>query len=260
MAFAVDKWYLDLVTGDGVAVIGYVVAVRWLGLDVRLASRLHVGPAGARGERTALGDTAVPTAADGLVRWASPALGVHGTWQALDAAFDATLLTSADGSIEWACVIPRARANVTIDGTRYEGLGYVERLRLTVAPWALPFHVLRWGRHLSDRHAVVWIEWDGAQPRRTTWLDGVLQPAAQVTASGVDGLSGGHALRWHDGHDLVQRRVGPALAAVAPMLGAAVAGRLAAMHEHKQCSPSALVDAMGRPLDAGWAIHEVVTW
>jgi hypothetical protein len=32
------------------------------------------------------------------------------------------------------------------------------------------------------------------------------------------------------------------------------------MQEHKQLSRSSLVDAGGHALDAGWAIHEVVTW
>jgi hypothetical protein len=47
---------------------------------------------------------------------------------------------------------------------------------------------------------------------------------------------------------------------VAPVLAARVAGRLATMQEHNELSRSSLVDAGGRALDEGWAIHEVVTW
>lgn len=169
-------------------------------------------------------------------------------------------LTSADGTIEWHCLIPRARATIVTPTARYDGLGYVEHLRLTLPPWAFPFHTLRWGRHLSERHGLVWIAWDGATPMRVAWLDGEVQPAAQVTATGVSDLSTGRALQWHDSRDLCHRQVGAAVSQVAPALGALVAGRLARMQEHKQLSASALVDAAGTALDAGWTIHEVVTW
>lgn len=260
MSFSVDKWYVDLVTGDGTAVVGYVLTVRWLGIDLRMASRLVVERAGRRDERSALGETGGPAVADGRLSWTSEALGLRATWQALDAPMARTLLASPAGSIEWSCVVPRARATAVIATAHYEGLGYAEHLRLTLPPWALPFRRLQWGRHLSDRHAVVWIDWDDGRALRDVWLDGERQPSARLDASGLAGLSDGRGLRWDDHRDLTRRSVGDAIADAAPALAAHVAGRLAGMREHKQLSPSMLVDAAGRPLDAGWSIHEVVTW
>jgi hypothetical protein len=260
MSFSVDKWYVDLVTGDGIAVVGYVLTVRWLGIDLRMASRLVVERAGRREERSALGEPGMPALAAGGLSWTSDALGLQATWQALDAPIAATLLTSPAGSIEWSCVMPRARATAITAAAHYEGLGYAEHLRLTLPPWALPFHRLQWGRHLSDRHALVWIDWDDGRVLRHVWLDGDLQPSARLGASGLAGLTDGRALRWDDHRDLTRRSVGDAIADAAPALAAHVAGRLAGMREHKQLSQSTLVDADERPLDAGWSIHEVVTW
>lgn len=260
MSFVVDKWYLDLVTGDGVALVAYLLEVRWLGFELRAASRLVAAPGVWPDERSAVGEALVPALTDGRVVWSPQTLDLQATWHAIDPPIDCTLLDTPAGRIEWSCVMPRARVHAVVDGRSYEGLGYAERLRLTLPPWAFPFRTLRWGRHVSDAHALVWIEWDGERRQRLAWLDGSLQPQARIVPAGVDGLTGGHALRWRQGHDVTRRRVGDIVGRVAPALGAMVAGRLAGMQEHKQCARAAIVDADGHAIDDGWAIHEVVTW
>lgn len=260
MPFTLEKWYLDLVTDDGTAVVGYVAGVAWHGLHLSFASCLVTGPGAPPDERSAVGAGPWPQFARGRLSWTSDALAVRGEWRALATPVERTLLTSPTGDIEWACLMPRARAVVETPAGRFEGLGYAERLRLTLPPWAFPFHTLRWGRHVSDGHGLVWIEWDGDQALRAVWLDGEWQPAARVVASGVAGLTSDRTLRWHTSRDLSRRSVGATIARVSPALAARVAGRLATMQEHKQLSASSLVDAAGQALDHGWAIHEVVTW
>lgn len=260
MSFSVDKWYLDLVTDSGTAVLGYVIDVRWLGLDVRLASCLVVEPGGGRQELMSRGETAWPRVVDDRLSWTSGMLGLEAEWRAIDRPIAHTLLSSPAGDIEWSCAMPRARATVVTPSARYEGLGYAEHLRMTMPPWAVPCHTVRWGRHVSDRHALVWIERDGAAPMRAAWLDGAFEPAASVAASGVAGLSDQRTLVWQGSRDLTHRSVGDAIAAAAPALATLVGGRLGTLREHKQVSASALLDAEGRALDDGRAIHEVVTW
>lgn len=260
MSFTVDKWYLDLVTRDGTAVVAYVVDLRWLGLAMRLASRLIVDAEGRRDERSTRHETAWPALADGHLTWTSETLGLKGAWRALDGPLARTLVSSPAGVIDWTCHMPRATATATADAASYDGLGYAEHLHLTLPPWSLPFSTLRWGRQVSDRHAVVWIERDGVDHRRDIWLDGQPAPEAHVVADGVADLPGGRAVHWQTGRDLVRRSVGEAVSRVAPTLGQALGGRLATMREHKRISPSSLVDAEGRVLDDGWAIHEEVTW
>lgn len=259
MSFEVDKWYMDVVTDEGVAVIGYLLDVRWLGLDLRIASRLVARPGEPPDEKTTLGRSAVSHAGE-VLTWTSEPLGVRATWRALEAPVSSTLLASPTGRIEWSCTHPRADATVVTTAATYEGLGYAEHVRLTVPPWALPFQTLRWGRHVSDGHSLVWIEWDGERTMRSAWLDGVTQPSARVVDGGVHGLESQQTLHWHEGRDLVRRSVGRAIGEVAPALSAHIAGRLAGLLEHKQLSRSSLIDAAGRALDHGWTIHEVVTW
>lgn len=258
--FTLEKWYLDVVTDDGTAVVGYVGDVAWQGISLRYASCLVAAPGQAPIERTSVGEAGWPEVANGAVSWTSDPLALHGEWHALAAPIARTLLTSPLGVVDWSCVAPRARVAIVSPSGRVEGLGYAERLRLTLPPWALPFRTLRWGRHVSDRHALVWIEWDGGQPMRVAWLDGEIQPSARVIASGVTGLTEHRELRWDQGRDLSRRPVGALLGRVAPALAARVAGRLATMQEHKQLSRSSLVDADGGGIDRGWTIHEVVTW
>lgn len=60
MSFVVDKWYLDLVTADGVVVVGYRLAVRWLAFDLQMASRLRAEPGEATDERSTPHETSIP--------------------------------------------------------------------------------------------------------------------------------------------------------------------------------------------------------
>jgi hypothetical protein len=69
------------------------------------------------------------------------------------------LVNGPDGLINWTCHMPRAQATVQFHGEKIAGLGYVESLTLSIPPSKLPFRTLRWGRHLSDRHWLVWIGW-----------------------------------------------------------------------------------------------------
>lgn len=257
--FALEKWYLDLVTADGTTVVCYTARLLWHPIRLHYAAILLAAPGDSPIERSGVGDGWPDAGADGL-SWASAALDVRGVWRRLDTPVADTLLACPAGHIEWRAVVPRARAQVVAAGTQYDGLGYAECVRLTLAPWALPFSRLRWGRHLSDDHALVWIEWDGATSLRRTWLDGRPQADAHATSDGVDGLTGGVSLRWHDARDLCRRSVVSRLAPVMPALATRLGGRLGSMREHKQVSASSLVDEKGQQLDAGWAIHEEVTW
>lgn len=259
VSLTVDKWYLDLVSHDGTAVASYVIGVRWQTLDLRYAACLVSTPSAPPVERHTFSALPWPTFADGHLTWTAESLGVRGQWRALDAPIARRLLSVPAGAIEWSCLVPRGDATIVTAAGTFEGLGYAERLQLTLPPWAMPFRLLRWGRHLSDRHALVWIEWDGDPSMHAVWLDGEPQNSARVDASGVVGLDGQRALHWRPGRDLTRRAVAGVVAR-APSLAARVAGRLASMREHKQLSPSSIVDANGRALDRGWTVHEVVTW
>jgi hypothetical protein len=257
--FMLDKWYLDVVTGGGDAAILYVARLRWGAIRVGYASAIESASSGTHREARTIRDIDSPRRHGDAFIWQNRVLDVAGEWRRDAAPIRRTLASTADGVIRWSCQIPRACASVRIGERTYDGLGYAERLRLTMPPSRLPFDALRWGRHLSDRHALIWIDWRGAGRGSWVWLDGEAQPDAVVTDDGVSGLAGGAELRMDGGRDVVDRNVVSAFADLLPALTHHVVGRLASMHEHKRVERSAIVRA-GVPLDDGWTLRELVTW
>ena len=256
--FSLQKWYLDVVTRRGDVVILYAARLRWGALGVRYASALEDRADGAHRE----GSTRcldAPTRIEGGVSWQNSALDVEGRWFADTCSLSRTLVSQPDGIIRWTCHVPRGRASVRVGDVTYDGLGYVERLHLTIPPWRLPFTTLRWGRHISDRHSLVWIDWRGTRRRSWVWLDGCEQREPIVTDAGVSGLAEGAELCVQGGRDVVNRDVLSTFTGLLPALTRRLAGRLAGMHELKRVEPGAIIRA-GERQDMGWTLREVVTW
>ena len=258
--FLLRKWYLDLITSDGTVLILYAARLRWRTLRLGYASVLHAAPAEPRWEEATIRRVEEPRLQGNVLRWQSDMLQVRGLWRRDTPPIRRTLARGRDGVIQWTCHMPRARASVTCRDAALDGVGYVESLRLTILPWKLPFRTLRWGRHASDRHSLVWIDWGGAgrDHRRWVWFDGHEEYDTALTESGLSGLAGGGELHLEGSRDVRDRRVLATLTDVVPAL-ARLVGPLAGMHEHKQVDRSSIVRA-GQPLDHGWTLHEVVTW
>lgn len=257
--FSLDKWYLDVVTDVGDVAILYAARLRWGAFRASYASAMAIERDGAHREARTVRGVVPPRHDARELTWQNKALDVDGRWRLGARPIRRTLASTADGEIRWSCRVPRGYASVRIGACAYEGIGYAERLRLTIPPWKLPFDTLRWGRHASDGHAVVWIAWRGADRQSWVWADGREQPNAVVTDAGVSGLTDGLELCIGSGRDVVDRRVLAAFADLLPGIAHLVAGPLADMHERKRVERSALVRA-GQPVDHGWTLREVVTW
>jgi hypothetical protein len=257
--FQLNKWYLDLVTPEGAVVVCYAGRLRWGALRLRFASILLDVP-GARPEEAATVRGVERPAIEGdRLRWSSEALDVEGEWRRLRPAIRETLLRDGTGAFRWSCRMPLAAAEVRWGRRRFAGLGYVESLGMTVSPTRLPFRTLRWGRHLSPEHSLVWIDWSGDVSGRWVWLDGVRQVGAAMGADETLGLLEGRHLLLRDSRDIRNQLVLPAVGAVLPGIASRVAGSLGTLSEHKMVSRSTLYQD-DRPLDLGWTVHEMVTW
>ena len=257
--FELVKWYLDLVTEEGTTVIAYSAAGRLGAITFRYASVLHAPPGKTPRESSAISGVLAPSEEGGRVAWSHPRLRVGGTWTPLGPALHQSLLQTPRGDVDWRCVAPHARAEVRLGEQRLAGVGYAECLRLTLAPWHLPFRKLSWGRYASGAHALVWILWQDGMERRWIWLDGTAQPAARLTAEGVTGLDGGGSLAFGPSRVLRDRQVIGAVGRSLPGALRRRLGPLAGMEEHKCVAESTLSLPEGRT-ERGWAIHEEVRW
>lgn len=253
------KWYLDLVTPGGTALIVYAASLRWGALQVNYASTLLARPDEAALEETAWSGVRLPRSADDGVTLRHDGLGLEGRWLATAPPVAATLLDDDAGRLRWDCFVPSAEARVRLGDEVLEGRGYVECLAMTRPPWSLPLRTLRWGRFATVSHALVWIAWDDGAAYRWVWLDGVRQPSPRVGAGGVSGLTGGRELLLTPGRELCDRRALQVLSRRMPALDALLVGPIKELREAKRLDRGTLMrgDVVE---DEGWAIHEVVTW
>jgi hypothetical protein len=256
--FLLSKWYLDCVSDGGGAFIGYAASLRWKSLSLNYSSMLLRRPFEGVTTKTTLQAFSAPEVTGTRVGWSSPRLGVVGNWEAAARPFKRTLLESAEGDIEWDCLQPRARAEVSVEGgRRLEGLGYAERLTMSVPPWRLPFEELRWGRFLSDEDALVWVDWRGARALSLVLHNGVRVEGALVTdhelAAGETRLALGESAVLREGS------LGETALRGVPGAHRLFPFRILRTRECKWLSRGVLTKP-GAGATTGWAIHEVVRW
>ncbi|MGE0355029.1 MAG: hypothetical protein AB7Q69_17590 [Gemmatimonadales bacterium] len=257
--FRLTKWYLDLVTEQGTALITYAAALEWSGLRVHYVSILLARPGIPPEEHSTWSDVRLPQPDGDTLRFRHAGLPLDGEWRREAAPLDATLLDSPSGRLHWSCLQPSAAATLEFSGETFTGRGYAECLVMTCLPWTLPFRSLRWGRFASASSSVVWIDWNGEQPRRWVWLDGAAEPGAVLQGGGIAGLSGGRRLRLVPVRELCDRRSLQVISRRLPALDALPAGPIRNLREAKRLDRGILYREQV-PVSEGWTIHEVVTW
>lgn len=251
--FSLSKWYMDCVTETGDVSIAYTGTVNWGRAQLSYSSVLDSTP----GRLTANHSTRKsdePAINGDSISWRSEPLHVQASWQVLSPGWRDTIFSSHEGSVDWHCLMPCARAQF---GGRY-GLGYVDHVTMTLPPWKLPIQFLRWGRFTSDGNWAVWVDWQSEYSRRFVYLNGVARAAAS--------MDDGH-IRFADGALLEMDRsliiregpLGSTVLSGIPGLKKTFPARLLGIHECKWRSRASL-RIPERPAVEGWAIHEIVSW
>jgi len=253
--FQLSKWYMDCVAPDGTAVVAYCARLVWGVVRLRYASAL-VCRNGVVCETATLWPGRVPGPEFGGIAWRCRPLKIEGLWQALDQPVRQTLLASREGNVDWHCLLPKARGRILLaDGVVIEGLGYVERLDLTLRPWELPIRELRWGRFLSDGAGVVWIEWRGARPLAVLAFNGLLINGGKVSDGCVAWGQG--RLELEPGTVLRDGVLGATALAAVPLVRFLAPRSVRMIHETKRLRRGRLLHSDGR-VETGWAIDELV--
>ncbi len=254
--FRLRKWYLDIVAARGDAFIGYSARLHWNGLRLGYASALLAPTAGEVSERHTFLPGPAP-APGAVLRWRCPRLALAGAWRPRVAPCRRTLLSEGAAGIEWECLAPLASARVRVPAGSVSGLGYAERLTLTLEPWRLPFHTLHWGRFLAPAVSLVWIVWEGDTSARIALRAG--QPCALLEFAPCRLVVDGDAALQLTRERVLRSGpvVSPALRSVSRLASRLPTPFLSA-REEKWLSRG-MLEAPGAPPVAGWAIHEVVT-
>lgn len=252
-----EKFYLDVVSADGSGCIGYATR---LGAGRMLAPAALLmwsaeSDASATQMRTLRG--ALPRLESGIWSWDCPALAASGQWQPCDelAPVRENLWQSAAGSVLWENLAPRAQVTLRVGRNLIVGCGYLERLRLTIPPWRLPIHGLRWGRFATAETSIVWIRWEHDEARSWLWVDGQRREPQRISNQIVE-WSGGR-LVCHTHRELRHGRLGETVFASWPQARRLLPKRLRTYEETKWCSHATL-SGDARSDVAGWAIHEFV--
>ncbi|MGD1102179.1 MAG: hypothetical protein ABSA59_08940 [Terriglobia bacterium] len=252
-AFRLSKWYLDCVTDSGDTSIAYTGAIDWGMVRLHYSSLLESTANGIK-VRHSVRERNEPKTKDDSISWRTNALHIDALWQADSVALRETLFRCEDGSVEWHCLMPRARTRF---GARF-GLGYAENLIMTIPPWQLPIENLRWGRFTSASDWVVWIDWQGEFSRRIVYLNGESAPTLVLEDARIKFVDG--ALLTMD-RSLVIRDgpLGTTTLSAIPGVRRTFPARLLQVHESKWRSRARLELPNGSGVE-GWVIHERVRW
>ncbi len=256
MNFSLSKWYLDCVTDQGDAYIGYAAVLSLGAFQIHYSSLLTADASGATRSRTTLKRATPPMLAGDTVTWFAPTLEIEGRWERDAASLHVPVFESEEGSVDWRCHLPNARVTLSVKGREVTGRGYAEHLSLTVAPWKLPLRELRWGRALSADHALVWIDWRGDEGRRRYgFLDGAPLGDFSVDDEAITDSDGATLARFEGNQVLRTGTLGStALGVLGPVARSRIPGSALLLDETKWKARTALG---GSP---GHVIHERVLW
>ncbi len=255
--FRLSKWYCDCVTDEGSAFVGYWARIGWGALSLPYSAVLSKPEGEPTRERYSLRRARTPNRHGEGLRWECDRLGFRGTWTPGAPSVSRTLLDTTDGTIEWNCHLPSARARIELDGVgSLSGLGYAEQLEMTAKPWRLPFDQLRWGRFLSADHAVTWIEWRGVETNRWVFHNGSEFKEVAFEPRRIE-LPGDHGvITLHDAAVLREGRLLSTALKNVPGAALWMPRRMRNAYEAKWLSAGTLGNDAG--VSHGWAIHELV--
>jgi hypothetical protein len=256
--FLLRKWYLDCVADNGDTCLGYSAALQWKAFKLHYSSITSTRGNAASTTKTSLGESSFPRLTDRQIDWSSKPLNLVGTWTPMSHPIKQRLYASVEGMVSWSCLQPRSKVEISFGTNEHiKGLGYAELLEFTIKPWQLPITELRWGRYLSERDALVWIDWRGAAPLSMVFHNGKHIQDALIGDDHIVFDRGRTKLSLTEPVELRKGvLVSTALSSI-PRIEAILPVRMLRTYECKwRCKGSLSTD--GSVKSTGWSIHEIV--
>jgi hypothetical protein len=262
-SFSLVKWYLDFVTDAGDAIILYCADIQWRGLHATVGNLLESLNGAATRNRFSMGRYRLSSTPDEILV-EHPRLKFSGRWQAAAPAFQCPVYDSPEGSVQWSCLQPGSHVTARIGSREFIGLGYAECLTLTVPPWRLPMHQLRWGRFVSAESSLAWIDWQGPYSTSFAVLNGRRIALDSATENSI--ATSDANLQIEPGVSLRSGRLGETILPAARSLGRFFPRNLFDVQEDKWKSRGTLAVKEDKSkheserTSSGWVIHEIVQW
>ncbi len=258
--FILAKWYMDCIDNDGNLFIGYSAVLKWKKFKLNYANILLCDRRGKITSQTTIKKLAPPIFSDDSFFWFPVRLKVKGNWTGLQPPIKKTMLNSASGSIHWTCCLPKANGKISLPGKKnIIGLGYTEKLEMTVKPWQLPFNHLKWGRFLSSDYSIIWVNWSGESGLNLLYYNGRQIKDGVITDDVID--INNRDLLITFSNKVVLREgtlVSTALSNI-PGLKSIFPKNILNTYEKKWRSIGILKKG-NKIIAKGWVIHEVVRW
>jgi len=258
-SFHLTKWYLDCVSERGDLVIGYSALLQLGLLKFPLAGRLYRIDGRTENAASLTRRWLQPQQDSGSLTWNCPKLDIQGVWKPLSAPVQRVLLEDATGSVVWDCVQPSADVTVRLSGgSEIRGLGYAERMEITVPLWKLGIRTLQWGRFVSKSDSVVWIVWHGQRPLSLLIHNGIEIPDGKVEQDRII-LKQDRQLIMDEPQILRQGVINDTALSSIPLVRAVLPKWLRKIDEQKWLCRGRLELADGISTH-GWVIHERVSF
>jgi hypothetical protein len=292
--FYLKKWYLDLISDDGVVVYLYFIATKIAGMHGGNISAHVALPDGgslaaSMNRRVILVDSkrsaeCAPSflknaAGSAHARVALPQLYIDLHYHSSDTPWVPTeggvLLRRSGNYLAWNVPLPAAAADGVIRSGRQEwrvsGVGYQDIVEMTLPPWRLPIAELNWGRAHCGRYTVVFdrVKLTDGTTLQYVMLSGESTDAGMVasetftieTDEGDQKTTLRHdsfALHLSLRHILAEGEIASGEQIRYRLLRKFLAKASGNPIEKKMVSEAAL--RLGEHTYGGWAIHERVSW
>ncbi len=258
--FSLSKWYLDCVTDEGDAFVGYSASLRWKALSLEYSSILVRRTTGEIQTKATLQGGKHPVVSGDSLRWNCPALKLEGEWQAKQQPISCKVFRNSDTPLDWLCLQPHGVAEINIVGLgTFTGFGYVDYLDLPAQPWQLPLDELRWGRYLSEEHSIIWMDFKGPFPETIVYHNGALCSGACVSDHGI--LLGKEAgvLSFEETQVLREGALVSTALSVIPGISNLLPAGMLNTRESKWRSRG-ILRIGDSTISMGWTVHEIVRW
>lgn len=255
--FALEKWYMDAIDEKGRAFIGYSARLRWKSISLSYNNYTYLDTNGSLPEvKSSFSVKSFPEYSDDKLRWTFKNATVESN--RIDPSFGQILLKDQNGEINWECSLPKALMKMQLgEKTVLSGLGYAEKIYISILPWKIPIEKLHWGRYLSQEDTIVWIRWEGPTEKNLVFHNGKIATVHLIDQNIVQ--FGDYTLQLQNSLPIRKGTVMQTVFSKFPAIAKLFPSVIKQLQENKWVSDGILKKS-DKIISQSKAIHEFVVW